>query len=226
LEVPVTLCEKLLKQFKHVRGTAITHMNVGVNERGPYGTDRQFQSHRIGSCNISMLRHVLDTSMKRSKCLFLTLAAGLIAGGLMTFNLTFNSHAVEQSAGPGRFHGQLLERAKEKLGLTDDQVAKIKTELSADKDSLKDLISRLHQAKTGLREAIQSSDATEASVRAAAAKVSAVEADLAVERMKLHSRISPILTDEQKEKVKAFQSRIDEFVDNLVNHMGDRLGTE
>ena len=48
--------------------------------------------------------------MKHSKCLFLTLAAGLVAGGF-----AFNSQAVEQSAGPGHFHGQLLERAKEKL---------------------------------------------------------------------------------------------------------------
>src|SRR6476620_6295896 len=98
--------------------------------------------------------------MKHSKCLFLTLAAGVLAGGLFTFS----SQAVEQPAGHARLHGQLLERAKEKLGLTGDQIAKIRSELSADKDTLKDLISRLHQAKTGLREAIQASDATEVSV--------------------------------------------------------------
>jgi Spy/CpxP family protein refolding chaperone len=160
--------------------------------------------------------------MKHSKCLILTLAAGLIAGGL----LTSNSRAVEQPAGPGRLHGQLLERAKEKLGLTDDQIARIRSELSVDKDTIKALISRLHQAKTALREAIQASDATESSVRAASTTVASVEADIAVERMKLHSRISPILTDDQKEKIKAFQSKIDDFVDGLVNRIGDRVGTE
>jgi Spy/CpxP family protein refolding chaperone len=160
--------------------------------------------------------------MKISKYCFLTVAAGLVAGGL----IVCNSRAAESGVGPGRFRGQMLERAKERLGLTDEQIARIKDELKADKDTLKDIVSRLHEARTGLRSAIQSADATEATVRAASAKVAAVEADLAIERMKLHSRISPILTDEQKEKVKAFQSRIDEFVDGLVNRMGDRIGPE
>jgi Spy/CpxP family protein refolding chaperone len=156
--------------------------------------------------------------MKHAKYLILTLAAGLTTGGLFVFD----SQAVEQPA-ESHFRGKMLQRAKEKLGLTDDQIAKIKSELSADKDTLKDLISRLHQARTGLREAIQATDASESAVRAAAARVAAVESDLAVERMKLHSRINPILTDEQKEKIKAFESKIDDFVDGIINRIGDRL---
>ncbi len=148
------------------------------------------------------------------------MAVGLAVGGFVVFN----SYAVERTAGAGHFRGQLLERAKEKLGLTDDQISKIKDELKADKDTIKDLISRLHEARIGLREAIQATDATEASVRAAAAKVSAVEGDIAVERMKLHGRISPILTSEQKEKIKAFESKIDDFVDGIINRLGGRLG--
>ncbi len=158
--------------------------------------------------------------MKSSKLLVAIIAAGLAAGGFVVSN----SYAVERTAGAGHFRGQLLERAKEKLGLTDDQISKIKDELKADKDTIKDLISRLHEARIGLREAIQATDATEASVRAAAAKVSAVEGDIAVERMKLHGRISPILTSEQKEKIKALESKIDDFVDGIINRLGERMG--
>ncbi len=150
------------------------------------------------------------------------MAAGLAAGGLCVFK----AHAVERSAAPGRFRGQLLERAKEKLGLTEEQVTKIKAELKDEKGTLRDLISKLHESRVGLRSAIQAPDATEASVRAASAKVAEVEANLAVERLKLYGRISPILTPEQREQVKQFQSRIDDFLDNAISRVSERLGAQ
>ena len=150
------------------------------------------------------------------------MAAAIAAGGVCVFK----AHALERPAAQGRFRGQLLERAKEKLGLTDEQVTKIKAELKGEKETLHDLISKLHEARVGLRNAIQAGDATETSVRAACAKVAEVEANLAVERLKLYGRISPILTPEQREQVKQFQSRIDDFLDNAINRIGDTLGSE
>ena len=134
----------------------------------------------------------------------------------------------QQAELPARGHlrERIAEKAKEKLGLTDEQLTKIRAELKGEKDSVRDLVSKLHEARVQLRSSIQATDATEASVRAASSKVAAVEADLAVERLKLYCRISPILTDEQKEKVKQFQSRIDDFLDNAINRMGEKLNTE
>ena len=160
--------------------------------------------------------------MKMSKLLVITLAAGLGAGGLCVFN----THAAERAGAQRAFHGRLLEKAREKLGLTDEQVGKIKTELKGEKETLKGLISRLHDARVGVREAIQASDANESSVRAASAKAAAAEADLAVERLKVYGRISPILTPEQLEKVHEFQARMDDFLDNAIGHLGDRLISE
>jgi Spy/CpxP family protein refolding chaperone len=157
--------------------------------------------------------------MKASKWIVITLAAGLGAGGLTVLK----AHSVESELPQRHFRGQFIERAKEKLGLSDDQTAKIKTEIKAEKDNLTSLISKLHEARAGLRTAIQASDSTEASVRATSAKVAAVEADLAEERLKLYGRINPVLTDEQRQKVKAFQARIDDFVDGMINRIGDRL---
>ena len=160
--------------------------------------------------------------MKISKLLVVTLAAGLGVGGIFVVK----AHAVERVAAQRVARGHLLERAREKLGLTDDQVAKIKTELKGEKETLKGLVSRLHDARVGLRETIQASDANESSVRSASAKVAAVEADIAVERLKIYGKISPILTPEQREKVHEFQGRLDDFLDNAINHIGDRLASE
>jgi len=157
--------------------------------------------------------------MKTSNCLTATLAAALFAGAV----ITFTSHAAKPPAGHRAFHGHLLERAKEKLGLSDEQLAKIKAELGSEKDTLHALISALHTARVGLREAIQAPDANETSVRAASAKVSVAEADLAVERLKLYGKISPILTEEQREEVKVFQGKIDDFFDTAINRIGEHL---
>ena len=148
------------------------------------------------------------------------MAAGLLAAGGL---ITIKANAAEKPALNRGSRGQFLERAKEKLGLTDEQVTKIKAELKGEKGTLTELLSRLHEARANLREVIQATDATETSVRAASAKVAAVEADLAVERLKLYGRISPILTAEQREKVVEFQSRLDEFLDNRINRLGEHF---
>jgi len=150
------------------------------------------------------------------------MAAGLASGGL----IVRKSQAVERAAPQHPFRGQLLERAKEKLSLTDEQIEKIKTELKADKDTIKSQLSQLHEARVGLRAAIQASDATEASVRAASVKVASAEANLAVERFKLYGKISPLLTAEQREKVKEFQEKIDDLVDGIINRIGEHLATQ
>jgi len=160
--------------------------------------------------------------MKLSKWLLIATAAALTTGGV----IVVKSPAAEAAQAQRPFRGQLLERAKEKLGLTDDQLAQIKAQLGGEKETLKALISKLHDARVALREAIQSPDANESSVRAASAKAAAVEADLAVERFKLYGKLSPILNDEQREKVKQFQSRIDDFVDNAINRIGEHLSAQ
>ncbi|HLP77829.1 MAG TPA: Spy/CpxP family protein refolding chaperone, partial [Candidatus Paceibacterota bacterium] len=115
---------------------------------------------------------------------------------------------------------QLLQRAREKLDLTDEQAAQIKAVLKEDKETLRGLLSRMHEARSGLREAIHAEGATPDSVRAASAKVAAVESDLAVERLKLFGKISPILTAEQREKLQQAGAQLDAMVENAINHLG------
>ena len=133
---------------------------------------------------------------------------------------TLNVSGGERPALEGSGRVQVLERIKEKLDLSDDQVSQIKAEFGAKRARLKSLLSRLHEARVELRAAIRAANASEDSVRAVSAKLSAVQADLAVERFKLYGAISPVLTDEQREKVKEFEVQIDDWVDAAINRFG------
>jgi len=157
--------------------------------------------------------------MRTAKWFALTLAAGIATGGL----LTLSARAAESAPAHGLRNGALRERLKQKLGLTDDQVAQIKEQLKSEKDTLKPLLTRMHDARVALREEISKPDATEASVRAAVAKVSSVEADLAVERLKLRGKISPILTAEQREKLAELRKNLDKLGGHLIERARKRL---
>src|SRR5882757_6437146 len=114
----------------------------------------------------------------KTKTIFIVTAAAIIAGGLI---VTTSLAADNPAAGPLR--GQMFKRIAERLDLTADQKAQIKTILAGEKDTLQSLLGQLHDARKDLREAIQAGDANESSVRAASAKAASAEADLAVERM-------------------------------------------
>jgi Spy/CpxP family protein refolding chaperone len=154
----------------------------------------------------------------KHKLLLCSLAAALVAGGFVATK----AFAADNPEAPA-MRGKILQRIADKLDLTADQRAQIKTILMGEKGTLKPLITSLHDSRKGLREAIRAKDASEASVRAASAKVAGVEADLAVERMKLFSKISPILTDEQRQKAADLQAHADEFIDGAIARMGSGL---
>ena len=146
-----------------------------------------------------------------------TMAAALILGGVTDTQAAGSAHR------PGAFRGHFIERARERLGLTDEQVTQIRAVLKSEKDSLTTLLERLHDARIGLREAIRAQNATEASVRAASARVAAVQADLAVERLRIFARISPILTDEQRARLAEIEQRMDGLVDTAIGRACERL---
>lgn len=109
-----------------------------------------------------------------------------------------NAHQRQKAFKPGQI--------KHALNLSDDQVAKIKTEFAAQKDSMKAQALKVREARTSLRTAIQSG-APETDIRAAAASIGAAEGDLAMVRATLFAHIKPILTPEQLEKFQAMQAK-------------------
>jgi Spy/CpxP family protein refolding chaperone len=158
--------------------------------------------------------------MKTSKLFALIAAAAFTVVGLST---TKSPAADDSAAAATPLRGQILQRIAEKLNLTADQKSQIKTILAGEKDTLQNQLGQLHDARKSLRAAIQSADANENSVRAASAKVASVESDLAVERMKLFGKISPVLTDEQRQQISDLTQRADDFMDNAIANIGGGL---
>jgi Spy/CpxP family protein refolding chaperone len=138
--------------------------------------------------------------------------------------ITFKAHAQGDIPVTGMGSGRLAERAKEQLGLTDEQLGQIKDVLKSERSSIMSLLARMRDSRAELRDAIRSTDANETSVRAASAKVATVEADVAVERMKVFRQISPILTNDQRTKLAALQANLDGFIDQAIKRIDTRLG--
>lgn len=158
----------------------------------------------------------------KTRIFAICLAAGLGIGGLVTYNVMAAAPGGQSIAGSRR--AALLERVREKLHLTADQVTQIKAVIRADKPNLTDLFTRWHAARVELRTAIQADDATEATVRAAVAKVAAVEAEGAVERMKLFHQISPMLTAEQRTEFGQMQGQWDAAINHLLERTDGAAG--
>ena len=156
-----------------------------------------------------------------------SLAVALLAGGLTVLYThaadTSNSDTSTTDTQRPRHGGKLLARAKSTLGITDEQAAQIKAQFKSEKKNITSLLTRLHDSRIDLRNAIQSADASEATVRAASAKLATVESDMAVERLKLHSKIAPLLTSDQQKKLQDMEASADQFVDLVINRIGRRL---
>jgi Spy/CpxP family protein refolding chaperone len=148
--------------------------------------------------------------MKKSIWFALSVAAAVSVGGLLTLR------AAENAANPVSWGPRTWANAKAKLGLTDDQIVRIKTELRPDKAALIELSLKVHQARIGLRDAIKKPGETEAEIRAAASSLGDAEGNLAVIRARLHARVSPILTAQQLDQIHAWEQKGDNFADAAI----------
>lgn len=160
----------------------------------------------------------------KTKWLIIPLAAATLAGGFFatkTFAASDSDTNSPTAAHSNPRLGRMLQRIADRLDLTADQRTQVQDIIAGEKDDLKSLLNRLHDARVNLRTAIQTDGATEADVRAASAKVAAVESDLAVERLKLFAKISPVLTGEQRAKLTELEQNFDSLVDNLIARLGD-----
>lgn len=112
--------------------------------------------------------------------------------------------------GPGPFGGergamffQFLERIVE-LKLTPEQQEKILTVLKKHRGEFQETFKNLAEAHRKVSETIAQDNATEAAVREAHKAAAAAQEDLAVLRAKVRREVMPILTEEQRAKVRAW----------------------
>lgn len=92
----------------------------------------------------------------------------------------------------------MIDHMSRQLKLTNDQLAKIKTLLAADREKAMPLVKKMAECRKQLHEAGQAEKFNEAEVRAIAAKQAQAEAELIVSRERVRSRINALLTPEQR----------------------------
>jgi protein CpxP len=110
----------------------------------------------------------------------------------------------------------MFSRMSKALDMTADQQAQVKDILRAHQPEIEAQLTGSRAARQALHAAVAAQPFDEAAIRARAADVGKAQADGAVLFAKIRSQIDPILTPDQKEKVKTLQSRMRARGDNSV----------
>jgi Spy/CpxP family protein refolding chaperone len=131
-------------------------------------------------------------------------------------------------AGPayGGRHERPKLRLGERLGLTEDQRAKVKDVLKAHQTEVRPLVDKVIAERRALRELIHAEKVDEAAIRGQAGKVAGVEADLAVARAKVAQDIRPILSPEQKQRLSELKAEAHEWADEFRERIAKRIAAE
>jgi len=112
---------------------------------------------------------------------------------------------------------------KKGLGLTDDQIAKIKEAIRPDREALASLAQKQRDARQALRAVALRDDASEADIRSAATAAGSAAADFAVLRAKVRAKVRPLLTQEQLDKIAAHRKQVDKRAEMVFNRAVERL---
>lgn len=144
-----------------------------------------------------------------------------VAVAITLSGVAFYSNADGERRAP---HGRpaIMQRVISELDLSKEQIDKIKGELRSEKENVAPLLKRLHETRKGLRETIQAGT-DEKAIREAHSKVAEVEGDLAVQRAKIRAKIVPHLTEEQIQKMKKIEAKLDDMATDAIQNFGKRL---
>lgn len=115
--------------------------------------------------------------------------------------------AHQAGAGPEGRAPRAYERAVRRLGLTDDQQARVRGVLRAHADEIEAQIRAAAAGRRALRAATLAEPANEGQIRRLALELGAVRAEGAVLRARIRSEIWPILTTQQRQKARALRSK-------------------
>ncbi len=135
-----------------------------------------------------------------------TVVAGAVTVGVAAGPLAGGVRGAVRSARGEAGQGALVRLSEllDRLDLSVEQRAEIRTVLAAHKEALGTLLDADVASHRALRAAIRQGEVDEPAVRAASATGAAVDADLAVERARILTGILPILTEEQRAEARAF----------------------
>jgi protein CpxP len=135
-------------------------------------------------------------------------------------SLAFSTAAFAQDAPNSTRAIPALHRIEQRLHVTDEQRAQIKTILEQERPTL----TQLHTQREAERaEMAQLATFDEAHVRAIAARYAQTETDALVEREKLRSGLFAVLTPAQQLRIQKLRSRLRAAIDARLTTAGDNL---
>ena len=123
-------------------------------------------------------------------------------------SLAFGTFA---ATGAAQHHGspdKMVNRMKEKLGLSDAQRDQVKAIAGSHKDEWKALADRGRAAHEAVNAAVTADTVDDNMIRQKSADASAVEADMAVERAHARAEVLQILTADQEAQLKTMQAQM------------------
>ena len=147
-------------------------------------------------------------------------AAGIVAlgvAGLFAGRLSADAFP-HGGGGRGEFAPRMFQRMARALDMTDDQQSQVKGVLRAHQADIEAQLTASQAARQALHAAVVAQPFDEATIRAKAADVGKAQADGSVLFAKIRSEIDPILTTDQKAKVKTFQSKMRQRNDNAIQN--------
>ena len=121
--------------------------------------------------------------------------------------------------GRGDFAPRMFARLSRALDLSADQQASIKNVLRTHAEEIAAQMTASRTARRALREAVMASPSNEATIRARAAEAGRIQGDGAVLFAKIRAELDPILTPDQREKARTFQSRVRDRGDSAAESM-------
>ncbi|HKF44524.1 MAG TPA: Spy/CpxP family protein refolding chaperone [Thermoanaerobaculia bacterium] len=155
----------------------------------------------------------------------------LIAAGIVVLGIA-GLVAGRLSAGAFPGHGKgdpafrMFHHMAEALDLTDDQKAKIKEVLKAHAAEIEAQMRASATARRALHQATLADSTDESAIRAAAQSLGAVQGDSALLIAKVRKEVDPILTDDQKTKLRQLRenarSRSDSTIKSFESFLGNR----
>lgn len=111
---------------------------------------------------------------------------------------------------------RMFARVARALDLTDDQKTQVKGILKAHASEITAQIIASRNARKALRDAVMAEPVDEAAIRARAADAGRVHADGAVLFARIRAEVDPLLTADQRDKVRTFHARLRAGADNAA----------
>lgn len=143
----------------------------------------------------------------------------LVAMGVIAVMAAGTIFAVAGARRHGFGHGprsfgmeRMLGRAQSYLGLSEEQVARIRTILDGEKPKVQPIVAQLARNHQALRELTANGAFDEARVQQLAQEQGAQMAALLVEKERAKTQIYQVLTPEQRAKADQFRDRVEQRV--------------